>query len=145
MLKIMFEVKVIKISESEIPYQTLFQHQHGYVCVTSNMKNSSRKTWQTSHLVLKPLQIETLREKSKGSRHIMSPRLKKWGDTSPVSPTKLRPWSHMCGINEPPVWDLWITSEILSYSSPIQRIIQKKRFQPIAGFLVATQFIQCID
>jgi len=27
-----------------------------------------------------------------GTWHIMSPRLKKWGDTFPVSPTKLRPW-----------------------------------------------------
>jgi len=29
--------------------------------------------------------------KSGGTWHIMSPPSKKWGDTSPVSPTKLRP------------------------------------------------------
>jgi len=34
---------------------------------------------------------KTQREKSGGTWHIMSPRLKKWGDTFPVSPTKLRP------------------------------------------------------
>jgi len=56
------------------------------VCVTSNMKNSSRKTWQTSHLVLKPLQIQTLREKSGGTWHIMSHRLKKWGTRPPCPP-----------------------------------------------------------
>jgi len=31
MLKIIFEAKFIKISESVMPHQTLFQHQHGYV------------------------------------------------------------------------------------------------------------------
>ena len=34
---------------------------------------------------------KTQREKSGGTWHIMSPRLKKWGDTFPVSPTKLHP------------------------------------------------------
>jgi len=29
--------------------------------------------------------------KNGGDRHIMPPRLKRWGDTSPVSPTKLCP------------------------------------------------------
>jgi len=33
------------------------------------------------------------REKSGGDTANYVPRLKKWGDTSPVSPTKLRPWS----------------------------------------------------
>jgi len=58
----------------------------------SNMKSSSHKTWQTSLLFLKPLQIQNLKRKSGGTWHIISPHLKKWGDTSPVSPTKLRPW-----------------------------------------------------
>ena len=58
---------------------------------------------------------KTLREESGGTWHIMSPRLKNWGDTSPVSPTKLHPWikawppnknlhfhfgCHLCKINE---------------------------------------------
>jgi len=31
-----------------------------------------------------------------GTWHIMPPSLKKWGDTYPVSPTKLRPCVHHC-------------------------------------------------
>ena len=49
----------------------------------SNVKNSSHKTWQTSYLVLKPLQIQTLREKSGETWHIMSPQSKKVGGTRP--------------------------------------------------------------
>jgi len=52
----------------------------------SNMKNSSHKTWQTSYLVLKPLQIQTLREKSGGTWHIMSPPSKKGGASPPCPP-----------------------------------------------------------
>jgi len=60
----------------------------------SNKKSSSHKTWQTSLLFLKPLQIQNLnRKKWEGHRILCSPILKKWGDTSSVSPTKLRPWS----------------------------------------------------
>jgi len=58
-----------------------------------NMKSSSHKTWQTSLLCLKPLQTHNLEKKVWGTRHIMSPPVSKsGGHTSPVSPTKLRPW-----------------------------------------------------
>ena len=73
-----------------IPHQTLLQHQLGYV-YTSNMKRTSHKTWQTSLLFLELLQIKNLTRKSWGTWHITSPHLKKWGETSLVSPTKLRP------------------------------------------------------
>jgi len=56
-----------------------------------NMKSSSHKTWRTSLLFYALSKYKTEREKIGGTWHIMSPRLKEWGDTSPVSPTKLRP------------------------------------------------------
>jgi len=59
----------------------------------SNMKNSLHKTWQTSLLFLKPLEIQNLRKKSGGTWHIMFPRLKKWGGHVPRVPTKLRPFN----------------------------------------------------
>jgi len=62
----------------------------------SNMKSSSHETWQTSLLFLKPLQMQNLKRKKWGGHGILCPpRLKKWGDTSPVSPTKLRPCSDL--------------------------------------------------
>jgi len=63
-----------------------------WLCVTPNMISTSHKTWQTSLLFLELLQIQNLKRKSGGTSHIMPPHLKKWGDTSPVSP-KLRPWT----------------------------------------------------
>jgi len=42
-------------------------------------------------------------------------------------------WSHMCGINEPPVWDLWTTSE--------NPVIFKSNTAKHARYLVETQFI----
>ena len=62
------------------------------LCVTFDMKRTSYKTWQTSLLFLEPLQIQNLKRKSGGEHGILyHPHHKKWGDTSPVSPTKLRP------------------------------------------------------
>ena len=72
MLKIVFEVKlykIIRISDTKPKSVSTSTWQ----CLISNMKNYSRKTWQTSHLVLKPLRIQTLREKCGGTWHIMSP------------------------------------------------------------------------
>jgi len=63
------------------------------------MKNSSHKTWQTSHLVLKPLQMQNLRKKSGGHSILCPPRPKKWGGTFPVSPNKLRPWWSIYGVH----------------------------------------------
>jgi len=58
----------------------------------SNMKSSSHKMWQATLIFLKPLQIQNPKRKSGGTWHIMSPPVwKSEGDTSPVSPTKLRP------------------------------------------------------
>jgi len=55
------------------------------------MKSTSRKTSQASLLFLEPLQIQNLKRKSAGTWHIISPILKSGENTSPVSPTKLRP------------------------------------------------------
>ena len=64
-----------------------------WLCATSNMKNTARKTCQTSLLFLEPLQAQNLKRKSGGDMaHYVPPRLKSGGDTSPMSPTKLRPW-----------------------------------------------------
>ena len=57
----------------------------------SNLKSSLHKTWQTLLLFLKPLQIHNLKRKKWGDYAYYTPHLKKWGDTSPVSPIKLRP------------------------------------------------------
>jgi len=54
MLKIIFEVKIYKnISISDTTPNSVSSPT--WRCVTSNMKNSSHKTWKTSHLVMKPL------------------------------------------------------------------------------------------
>ena len=82
MQKIIFEVKICKNIRSST-----------WLCVTSNMKNSSRKTWQTSHLFFKPLQIQTYDKKVGGRWHIMSPRLKKWRGHVPRVPHQIAPIS----------------------------------------------------
>jgi len=57
MLRIIFEVEVYKnIRISDTTPNSISTST--WLCVTSNVKNSSHKTWQTSHLVLKPLQIK---------------------------------------------------------------------------------------
>jgi len=58
------------------------------------MKSTSHKTWQTSLLFLELHQIKNLK-KSGGTSHIMSPPPENVGDTSPVSPTKLRSWIYL--------------------------------------------------
>jgi len=66
MLKIILSrLKRIKILESVIPHQTVFQHQLSYVRVPSQMKSSSHK---------KPLQIQKL-------------KIKMWGDMAYYFPT----------------------------------------------------------
>jgi len=57
-----------------------------WLCVTFNMKNTSRKMWQTSLLFLEPLKIQKLKRKSGGHDILYPPHLKKWGDIPPVSP-----------------------------------------------------------
>jgi len=65
MLKIIFKVTIyesIRISDTtpnSVSTST-------WLCATFNMKNSSHKKRQTSHLVLKPLQIQTLWTKCGG-------------------------------------------------------------------------------
>jgi len=41
---------------------------------------------------MKPLQIQNLKRKKWGDMAYYVPQSEKVGDTSPVSPTKLRPW-----------------------------------------------------
>jgi len=85
MLKIIFEIKIYKNIRKSDTTPNSFSTST-WLGVTSNMKTSSHKTWQTSHLVLKHLQIQTLREKSGVTWHIMSPRIKKWGTRPPCPP-----------------------------------------------------------
>jgi len=61
------EAKIHKLTELVIPHQAMFQHQLGYMYgLPPNMKSSSHKTWQTSLLFLKPLQIQNLKRKKWG-------------------------------------------------------------------------------
>ena len=62
-----------------------------WLCVTSNMKSTSRKTSQASLLFLEPLQIQNLKRKSAGTWHIISPHLKKWGEHVPRVPHQIAP------------------------------------------------------
>ena len=48
-----------------------------WLCVTSNMKSTSRKTWQTSLLFLELLQIQDLKRKSGGDMSYFVPPLEK--------------------------------------------------------------------
>ena len=58
-----------------------------WLCVTSNMKSSTHKTWQTSLLFLKPLQIQNLKRKTWGTWHIIPPPSEKvWGTRPPCPP-----------------------------------------------------------
>jgi len=58
----------------------------------SNMKSFSHKTLQTSPSFLKPLQTQNLKRKKWGDMAYYAPPVwKSGGDTSPVSPTTLRP------------------------------------------------------
>jgi len=82
MLKIIFEVKIYKSIRTWT-----------WLCVTSNMKISSHKPWQTPHLLFKPLQIQTYDKKVGGHGILCLPRLKKWGDTSSVPPPNC---AHAC-------------------------------------------------
>jgi len=72
----------------------------------SNMKSSSLKTWQTSLLFLKPLQIQNLKRKKRGDMAYYVPPVWKSGGTHPLSPTKLRPCSQV-------TWLLWVISSYL--------------------------------
>ena len=65
----------------------------------SSMKTSSHKTWQTSLLFLKPLQIkrEKSKEKKVGGQSILClPRLKKWGEHVPRVPHLVAPMTPHC-------------------------------------------------
>jgi len=90
MLKISFEVKIyknIRISDTtpnSVSSSTL-------LCVTSNMINSLHKMWQTSYLVLKPLHIQTLREKSERDMAYCVPLSKKVRGHVPRVPHQIAP------------------------------------------------------
>jgi len=89
----------------------------------SNLKSSLHKTWQTLLLFLKPHQIQTLKRRKWGTWHIISPHLKKWGDTSPVFPTILRPCNHS-----------WLWSRLQTTLSQIARIGPKWMYTVLSVF-----------
>jgi len=89
-VKIIFEGKIyknIRISDT-IPNSV---STSTWLCVTSKMKNSSHKTWQTSHLFLKPLQIQTYEKNVGRDMAYYVPRLKKWGRHLPRVPHQIAP------------------------------------------------------
>jgi len=57
-----------------------------WLCVTSNMKSTSHKTWQTSLLFLELLRMQNLKRKNGGTSHIMSPPPEKVEGTRPPCP-----------------------------------------------------------
>ena len=67
-----------------------------WLCVTSNMISTSHKTWQTSLLFLKLLQIQNLKRKSGGTSHIMSPPPEKVGGHVPRVPHQIAPCLQHC-------------------------------------------------
>jgi len=77
MLKFLFlsKLKFIKISIRISDTTPNSVSTSTWLCVTPNMKNSSHKIWQTSLLMLKPLQIQNPKRKT-------SPPPVKVGDTS---------------------------------------------------------------
>jgi len=90
----LIEAKIDKLTESVIPHQTLFQHQHLATCnLPSNMKSSSHKTWQTSLIFLKPLQIQNLIRKKCGGHGILYPLTWKSGGHVPRVPHQIAPMS----------------------------------------------------
>jgi len=90
MLNYFIEAKVHKLAELVIP--NCFSINLTMCGLPSIMNSSSHKTWQT-FLFLNPLQIQNLKRKKWWDMACYAPlRLKMWGDTSPVSHTKLRPW-----------------------------------------------------
>ena len=79
--------------------------------LSSNLKSSLHKTWQTLLSFLKPHQIQTLKRRKWGDMAYYIPHLKKWGDTSPVFPTILRPSHHS-----------WLCSRLQTTPAQIARI-----------------------
>jgi len=72
------ETKADKLTESSdtTPYSV---STSTWLCVTSNMKSTSHKTWKTPLLFLELLQIQNLKRKSGGTMHITSPHLTNGG------------------------------------------------------------------
>jgi len=89
--KIFIEAKIYKLTESVIPHQALFQHELGYVRPTISHESSSHKTWQTSLLFLKPLQMQNLKRKKWGSMVYYVPPPEKVGRHVPRVPHQIAP------------------------------------------------------
>ena len=76
-----------------MPHQTLFQHQLGYVrCTTLHEKLFPQNVTNTTFIFETSPNAKPKEKKVGGHGILCPPRLEKWGDTSPVSPTKLCPW-----------------------------------------------------
>ena len=80
----------------------------------SNLKSSLHKTWQILLSFLKPLQMHSLKRKKCGDMAYYIPPPEKVGDTSPVSPTKLRPCNQS-----------WLWSRLQTTLAQIARIAPK--------------------
>jgi len=68
--------------------------------ITSNMKSTLRKTWQTSLLFLEPLQKQNLKRKNGGTWHIISPHLAKWVGHVPRVPHQVAPMTACMGMHK---------------------------------------------
>jgi len=81
-----------KLGPVIVAHQTLFQHQLGYVWPTIQHEKLFTQNVTNITFIFETSPNTKPKEKKVGRTwHFMSPRLKKWGDTSPVSRTKLRP------------------------------------------------------
>ena len=65
-------------------FHNRIQWYHTKLCFNINL--AMWQTWQTSLLFLELLQIQNLKRKNRGTWHIISPHLKKWGTCSPCPP-----------------------------------------------------------
>ena len=71
-----------------------------WLCITSNMKSTSHKTWQTSLIFGTSPNIKPEDKKWEDMAYYIPPP-EKVGDTSPVPTTKLRPWFSVTASTRP--------------------------------------------
>jgi len=111
------KVKCIKITESVQPHETVSISI--WQCVTSTVKIFSHKTWQTSFLFLKPLQVQNLRIKMWGTWNIISPPPEKSGETHPRDPQIIVPMhSFAC----PTLFSCFVNKNFLTFNKVYLRI-----------------------
>jgi len=94
-----------------------------WLCVTSNLKSSSHKTWQTSLEFLKSLQIQNLKRKMWGDMAYYIPTVWKSGGTRPRVAHLITPWWTQCHTLRG--WLFWCNWASLRYLRSPNRYLGK--------------------